>query len=225
MRGKLIVVDGVDSSGKESQVKKLYETLIKQGKQVMHITFPDYDSMSSGLVKMYLNGDFGKNPGDVDSYIASTFYAGDRYASYKTTWGTFYEKGGIVLCDRYSTSNMVHQASKIKDIDEKNKFLDWLWDFEYVMYGLPIPDAVLFLDMPPEYGMQLMAKRKNKITGEDEKDIHESDSEYLMESYKNALYVANKYKWTQIKCVQNQSIKTIEAIAEEVLEEVLCILT
>lgn len=221
MNGKLIVIDGVDSSGKESQVKKVYTKLVELGYQVRKVTFPDYNSISSGLVKMYLNGDFGSNANDVNSYIASTFYAADRYASYQTDWGKFYEDGGIIICDRYTTSNMVHQASKIKTKEDKNKFLDWLWEFEYGMYMLPIPDEVIFLDMPPQYAIELMDQRKNKITGDAKKDIHESDSDYLYESYNNALYIAKKYSWKNIECVKNGRIRTIDEISDEVLDTVV----
>jgi len=224
VKGKLIVVDGVDSSGKESQVKILCENLEQNHYHVMRVTFPDYDSMSSGLVKMYLNGDFGKNPNDVNSYIASSFYAADRYASYKTKWGEFYENGGIIICDRYTTSNMVHQASKIKDLEEKDKFLDWLWAFEYGMYKLPVPDQVIFLNMPPEYGMKLMEKRKNKITGQDKKDIHESNHEHLKDSYNNALYIADKYSWKKINCIKDKEIRSIDNISQEIFAQVVKVL-
>ena len=127
------------------------------------ITFPDYESDSSALVKMYLNGDFGKNPGDVNPYVASTFYAVDRFASYKTKWGKNYESGEIILADRYTTSNMVHQAAKIQDLAEKDAFLDWLWDFEFNMYKLPVPDCVFFLDMSPDYRIILFDNSANKI--------------------------------------------------------------
>lgn len=220
MKGKLIVIDGVDSSGKESQTLKLYERLKEEGYDIKRISFPNYKSESSALVKMYLNGDFGEDPGDVNSYAASTFYAVDRFASYKNDWGHFYENGGIILCDRYTTSNMVHQAAKIDDNEEKNKFLNWLWNLEFELYKLPVPDCVLFLDMPPEFGNKLMKQRANKITGGRQKDIHERNPEYLLHSYNNALYVANKYNWIKIDCVECERIKTINEIHEHVYMEV-----
>lgn len=220
MKGKIIVIDGVDSSGKESQTLKLYDRLKEEKYNIRKISFPNYDSQASALVKMYLNGDFGKDPNDVDCYIASTFYAVDRYASYKTDWGTFYENGGIILCDRYTTSNMVHQAAKLSSYEEKNKFLDWLWDLEYKLYKLPVPDCVLFLDMPPKYGQKLIKERVNKFTGTQQKDIHESNQRYLIDSYNNALYVANKYKWTRIGCVEDERIRTIEEIHNNIYTEV-----
>lgn len=220
MAGKIIVIDGVDSSGKESQTLKLYERLREENYNIRKISFPNYESQSSSLVKMYLNGDFGKNPGDVDSYIASTFFAVDRYASYKTDWSEFYENGGIILFDRYTTSNMVHQAAKLYNSEEKDKFLDWLWNLEFKIYKLPEPDCVLFLDMPPEFGQKLMKERANKFTGTKQKDIHESNQEYLINSYNNALYVANKYKWIKINCVHNERIRTIQEIHNSIYSEV-----
>lgn len=145
-KGKLIIIEsGSDASGKATQSERLYERLISEGKKCMKITFPDYESDSSALVKMYLNGDFGKNPNDVSPYVSSTFYAADRYASYKTKWGEFYNSGGIIISDRYTTSNMVHQAAKIES-PEKEKFLEWLYDLEFNIYGIPTPDEVIFLD-------------------------------------------------------------------------------
>lgn len=216
MKGKLIIVEsGSDASGKATQAKKLYERLVKDGYNVRRIEYPNYKSDSSALVKMYLNGDFGKDPNDVSPYVASTFFAVDRYASYKKEWEEFYLNGGIVLADRYTTSNMVHQASKLTK-EEKDKFLEWLWNFEFEMYKLPVPDCVLFLNMPPECSRKLMEERANKFTGTQEKDIHESNSEYLNECYNNALYIARKYDWINIECTENGRLKSIDEIHEEI---------
>lgn len=215
-KGKLVVLEAGDGSGKATQTNKLYERLLKEGYKVLKIEYPNYKSNSSALIKMYLNGEFGQNPEDINAYAASTFYAVDRYASFKKEWEQFYKEGGIVLADRYTTSNMVHQASKINDISEKEKFLDWLWELEFKLMGLPVPDKVLFLDMPPEYSFKLMMERKNKFTGSKEKDIHERNNSYLIQSYNNACYIADKYNWDKIKCVENESIKTIGEIHESI---------
>ncbi|HHV28365.1 dTMP kinase [Acetivibrio mesophilus] len=221
MKGKLIIIEsGADASGKATQTKMLYERLVEEGCKVRKITFPNYDSDSSALVKMYLNGDFGRNPEDVSPYVASTFYAVDRFASYKTDWGQAYNDGWIILADRYTTSNMVHQAAKIKDMEEKERFLDWLWDFEFGIYKLPVPDCVIFLDMPPAYSKELMEGRANKFTGDQKKDIHERNDEYLRESYNNSLYIAEKYNWTRIDCVENGTLRKIEEIQDSVYEAV-----
>jgi dTMP kinase len=222
MRGKLIIVEGgSDSSGKATQAEKLFKILISEGYNVKKVEYPNYKSDSSALVKMYLNGSFGKNPNDVSPYIASTFYAADRYASYKTEWESFYMNGGIILADRYTTSNMVHQAAKLRNT-EKDKYLEWLWDLEFNIYKLPVPDCVLFLDMPPQYSQMLMEKRANKITGEQEKDIHERDKNHLIDSYINALDIAERYKWIKINCVQDDRLRSIDEIHEDIYEKVIC---
>jgi dTMP kinase len=165
---------------------------------------------------MYLAGAFGDNALNVNPYPVSTMFAIDRYASYKMDWESFYNAGGIIVTDRYTTSNMVHQASKIENIDEKSKYLGWLEDLEYNKMGIPKPDLVIFLNMPTEMAVKLMEARKNKITGEKKKDIHEKDTSYLKKSYDNACDIAKKYNWQEIKCVENKRLKTIEEIGEEI---------
>jgi dTMP kinase len=216
LKGKLIIIEGSDGSGKATQTEKLYTKLLGDGLKVMKVEFPNYESDSSALIKMYLNGDFGKDPSDVNPYVASTFYAVDRFASYKRVWKKFYDEGGIILADRYTTSNMVHQAAKIEDELEKDKFLDWLWEYEYTLFNLPEPDCVIFLDMPPEYSRKLMEERNNKFTGTETKDIHERNFEYMNNSYNNAKAVAKKYSWEKVNCIKDDNILSIEKIAEEI---------
>lgn len=214
--GKLIVIEGTDSSGKETQTKKLYVRLANEIEKVRKISFPNYESPACEPVKMYLAGAFGDNALNVNPYPVSTMFAIDRYASYKMDWESFYNAGGIIVTDRYTTSNMVHQASKIENIDEKSKYLGWLEDLEYNKMGIPKPDLVIFLNMPTEMAVKLMEARKNKITGEKKKDIHEKDTSYLKKSYDNACDIAKKYNWQEIKCVENKRLKTIEEIGEEI---------
>lgn len=214
--GKLIVLEAPDGSGKATQTKKLYNRLIEDGYKVLKVEYPDYNSNSSALIKMYLNGEFGDKPDDVNAYAASTFFAVDRFASFKKNWSSFYQNGGIVLADRYTTSNMVHQASKIENIIEKKKFLDWLWDLEFNLMGLPVPDATIFLDLPPKYSKSLIKNRKNKFTGKEEKDIHERNEDYLNISYENAVDIAKKYDWIKINCIKEDDIKDINEIHEEI---------
>lgn len=214
--GKLIVIEGTDSSGKETQTKKLYERLANEVEKVRKISFPNYESPACEPVKMYLAGAFGDNALNVNPYPVSTMFAIDRYASYKMDWESFYNAGGIIVTDRYTTSNMVHQASKIENIDEKSKYLGWLEDLEYNKMGIPKPDLVIFLNMPTEMAVKLMEARKNKITGEEKKDIHEKDTSYLKKSYDNACDIAKKCNWQEIKCVENKRLKTIEEIGEEI---------
>lgn len=213
--GKLIVIEGVDSSGKETQTKLLYQYLLEKGINARMLSFPDYESDFCLPVKRYLAGDLGDNPDDVNAYAASSFYAIDRYASYKMKWGAFYEEGGCLVCDRYVTSNVIHQAMKIKG--DKSGFIDWLSDFEYNKLGLPEPDAVLFLDMPPECARLLMEHRKNKITGEAQKDIHEKNQSYLEEAYQNAVGVCEHLGWHRIHCAKNGEVRKIEEIHEEIV--------
>ena len=216
--GKLIAIDGVDASGKQTHTELLAEYLTKKGYKVRRLSFPMYDNPSSTLVKMYLSGVFGKNAEDVDAYCASTLFAADRFATYRSDWQTDYvDNDTIIIADRYVSSNMIHQASKIENISEKDKFLDWLFDFEFNLYKLPQPDITIFLDMPPEYGRILMQNRDNKFSGEKELDIHESDFSYLEKSYENAKYVAEKFRWKHILCVNDGEIRTIEDIQAEII--------
>lgn len=214
--GRLIAIDGVDASGKQTQTQMLFERLKEEGINVKTVSFPAYDNQSSALVKMYLNGDFGDKPSDVNAYATSTFFAADRFATYRTDWGKDYEDGTLILADRYVSSNLIHQASKIDDIAEKEKFLKWLDELEYGIYGLPKPDITIFLDMPPKYGMKLMKDRLNKSNGNDKKDIHESDFSYLTKSYENAMFVAKQFGWRHISCVKDDNIRKMEDIHKDI---------
>ncbi len=220
MNGKLIVIEGVDGSGKQTQSDMLYEKLTALNKKVYKVSFPNYASPSSALAKMYLEGEFGTNPGDVNAYASSIFYAVDRYATFKTQLKEYYENGYIIIADRYTTSNMVHQASKIDDKAQKDKFLDWLTELEFGIFGLPKPDAVIFLNIDPDISAELIKSRENKITHEQSKDIHERDADYLRKSYKNAEYVAKKYSWTILDCTNEGRLLSKESIHEKLLEAI-----
>ncbi|SHE41201.1 dTMP kinase [Alkalibacter saccharofermentans] len=220
-RGRLIVIEGLDGSGKETQSRLLYERLEEWGEKVVRISYPRYEKESSALVKMYLRGDFGENPDEVSPYISSTFFAADRYASYKTEYESFYNEGGIVIADRYTTSNMMHQGCKIKDQKERQRFLDWLWDLEFNLYKIPIPDKVMFLDIPPSFSMERIKDRKNKITNESQKDIHESNELHLRNAYEAAVQMVDKYYWTRIDCLKNGVPKTIGEINSEIMKLVM----
>ena len=202
----------------------LYKRLNSEFERVNKVSFPNYESPSSSIVKMYLNGDFGTDANSVNAYTASSFFALDRYASVNGEWKDIFHNDGIVIADRYVTSNMVHQASKIDISAEKDAFLDWLYDFEYKKLSLPEPDLIIFLDMPVKYAIELMHNRKNKINHSDVKDIHESDTEYLTKSYNNAVGVANKYGWHTISCVKDGKVRTIEDIADEIYNKVKFVL-
>jgi dTMP kinase len=216
LKGKLIVIEAGDGSGKATQTKMLYNKLLIQGKvPVRKVEFPNYKSQSSALIKMYLKGEFGADPNLVNPFVVSTFYAIDRYISYEKEWKDFYLNGGFIIADRYTTSNMVHQAAKIADNLEREEYLNWLWDLEFNKYQLPVPDCVFFLDMPPQFSIKLINNRPNKF-GEKTKDIHERNSEFLVNSYTNSLRVAEKYNWIKINCLVNEKIRSINEIHHEI---------
>lgn len=218
--GKIIVIEGTDSSGKETQSKKLLERFLKLGREARSLSFPNYQSPACEPVKMYLAGDFGLDAEKINPYPVSTMYAIDRYASYQMEWGKYYqEEGNILVADRYVSSNIIHQASKLEEA-EKDAYVSWLEDLEYKKFRIPRPDYILFLDMPPKHAQRLMAERKNKITGEAGKDIHEKNEEYLQKSYYNAKAMAEKYGWISISCVEQDRIKSIEEIHAEIWEKV-----
>lgn len=216
--GKLFVIDGTDGSGKQTQFAKLQERLSKEKIDYKTVSFPNYDSPSSSLVKMYLSGEFGSDAKKISPYIASTFYAADRFATFKKQYEEYYNNGGIILADRYTTANMVHQAGKIHDKEERKKFLDWLWDFEFNLYGLPVPSKVFFLKMPPEKSLELIKDRENKFTHDTKKDIHESDEKHLIDSFNAACEIAKDYNWTTIECLKDGNLRTIEDIHEEIFD-------
>ena len=215
--GKLIVIEGTDGSGKSTQFRLLSQHLEEENIAFKHLVFPRYQEESSALIRMYLGGQFGSNPSDVNAYAASSFYAVDRYASYKMDWGQWYEEGGLVLSDRYTTSNAVHQASKEPE-DKRQDFLGWLYDFEYSKLGLPQPDLVIYLDMPTDFTEKLMRSREQK-TGTTA-DIHEKDLAYLATCRETGRYAANFYGWNVINCVENGQMRSIEDIHQEIYSKV-----
>ena len=212
--GQLIIFEGLDGSGKGTQTKLTAQCLKEQGRDLRQITFPDYDSESSALVKMYLSGAFGDKPDDVNAYAASSFYAVDRFASYKTDWGEFYREGGLVLSDRYTTSNAVHQAVKCAP-QEREAFLRWLDDFEHDKLGLPRADLVLYLDMPTRCSLELL--RSREAATHTQGDIHEVDPDYLAACRDSALQAARLLGWQVIPCVTwDGRLRTVEEIHWEV---------
>lgn len=219
--GKIFVIEGTDGSGKQTQVQKLQERFDKEKIDYKMVSFPNYNSPTSALVKMYLAGEFGENAQEISPYIASTFYAVDRYGTYQKELKEYYENGGIIIADRYTTANMVHQAGKIKDDTEREKFLEWLYDFEFNIYKLPKPTKAFFINMPPEYALKLIENRANKFTNEQTKDIHERDKNHIVNSYEAACKVVDKYNWYNVKCVSNGEIRSIEDIHEEIYKEIM----
>ena len=215
--GKLIVIEGTDGSGKSTQFQLLTEAVAQAGWEFRKLVFPQYQEESSALIRMYLGGQFGDKPSDVNAYAASAFYAVDRYASYKKVWGEWYEQGGLVLSDRYTTSNAVHQASKEPE-EKQGEFLRWLYEFEYDKLGLPRPDLTIYLDVPTEYTEKLMRSRE-AATGT-HADIHEQDLTYLATCRRMGRAAAEYYGWTVIHCVRDGQMRTIEDIHHEIYSHV-----
>ena len=196
--GYLIAFDGIDASGKTTQAKILEQKLKEAGKEILYLTFPDYESESSSLVKLYLNGNLGKNPNDVNAYASSSFFAADRYISYINGWKEFYDRdGSIIIANRYTTANAVHQLSKLEKT-EWDKFLDWLYDYEFNRLKIPKPDLTVLFDMNPDVAMPLLEERAKKTQAM--KDIHEADPEHLRKSYEAGLYAAKYLGWERIVC-------------------------
>lgn len=214
--GKLIVFEGTDGSGKATQTALLCQTLTERGIPFRRLSFPRYQEESSALIRLYLGGAFGSRPGDVNAFAASTFYAVDRYASYKQDWGAYYEQGGLLIADRYTTSNAVHQTSKLPP-EQRKAFLDWLFHFEYDLLELPHPTRVLYLDLPTELSEQMMRQREQET--HTTADVHEQDEEYLRRCRENAAFVTEYCGWTKIDCAIDGHIRSREEIHALVLDQ------
>ena len=214
--GQLIIIEGGDGSGKATQTAKLLERLQAEGYKARSVSFPNYDSPAAEPIKMYLRGDFGKEASSVNAYVASTLYAIDRFASFRQDWQRFYKDDGIIIADRYTTSNMVHQMIKYTDLEERKTFLQWLDQLEYDQYGLPRPDAVILLDMPLSLSEALLAERTGK-TGGNTGDIHEQDRSHLIAVHDAYDMLVSTYDWHRVHCEnENDQLRTIDDIHEEV---------
>jgi dTMP kinase len=208
---KLIVIEGIDGSGKATQAKLLAESLARQGQKVREVSFPNYDSDGSALVRMYLAGEFGEKPSDVNAYAASSFFAVDRYASFMRDWRHDYARG-VVIADRYTTSNAVHQCSKLPR-DQWEGFLQWLFDYEYHKLGIPTPDGVFYLRVDPEVSQKLIMTRYEG--NEQKKDIHEKNMAYLMRCHEAADYCAEKLGWVTVECCEGENLRPIASIQSQ----------
>ena len=219
--GKLIVIEGTDGSGKSTQFALMSQRLTAEGREFRHIVFPRYSEPSSALIRMYLGGEFGSSPADVNAYAASAFYAVDRFASYKQDWGKWYEDGGLVLSDRYTTSNAVHQTSKVPKA-EQPEFLKWLYEFEYDKLQLPRPDLTIYLDVPTSYTETLL--RRREAATNTHADVHAKDMDYLATCRAAGKAAAEFYGWTVIECVRDGAMRSIEDIHNEIYGHVLACL-
>ena len=218
MKGKIIVISGTDGCGKETQTKKLFNYLSEKNFEIRTQSFPNYESLSAGPVKMYMAGELGKNANLISPYQASVLYAADRFCTMKKH-EPFLKKGGLMLLDRYMESNLIHQACKIDSNAEKQKFINWLNDFEFNVMKIPAPNLIIFLNMPPEISMAFANKRENLKSGA-KKDIHEQDPNHLINAYNNGIEIARKSGWTIIDCTENGNVKTIDQIHKEIAREV-----
>ena len=214
MSGKLIVFEGTDGSGKSTQFRLTCQALKERRADFGTMVFPRYQEESSALVRLYLGGAFGTHPSDVNAYAASTFYAVDRYAGYKQDWGGYYEGGGLMVADRYTTSNAVHQCSKLPR-EEWDAYLAWLFDFEYRKIAIPEPDIVVYLDVDPEVSQRLMSQRYHG--DEEKKDIHEKNMEYLQHSRQAGQYCAKALGWKRVACTEGGRMRAKEDIHKDVL--------
>ncbi len=212
MKGKLLVLDGLDGCGKSTQAERLTQRLEEVFPGRVHlISYPDYDSPSSALVKMYLGGDFSAHPEGVNAYAASTFYAVDRYAGYVRHWGEWYRQGHFIVAARYTTSNAIHQMGKLPQ-GEWKEFLDWLEDFEYEKLALPKPDLVCYLQMDRKVSEQLLDARYQGDASR--RDIHERDRAYLEQCRISAEYAAEYWHWNRITCSQDGKALPMEVITQ-----------
>jgi len=216
--GKLIVIEGTDGSGKSTQFRLMAEHLQADQVAFRHIVFPRYQEESSALIRMYLGGQFGSNPSDVNAYAASAFYAVDRYASYKMDWGQWYEEGGLVISDRYTTSNAVHQTAK-EPAEKQQDYLQWLYDFEYDKMGLPRPDLTIYLDVPTDFTEKML--RSREAATNTNADIHEKDMAYLATCRATGKAAAAYYGWTVIECVKDGAMRSMEDIHNEIYHHVM----
>jgi len=221
MKGIIISIEGTDGAGKHTQQQLLLQGLKEKGYDVFDKSFPNYESSSAAPVKMYLAGEFGTNANCLDAYQASLLYAVDRMCTYKKEIGSHYENGEIILFDRYVQSNFIHQCSKIDNVEEKMKFIDWEENLEYDTCKLPRPDLIFFIEMPIEKSLELARARAEYKTGES-KDIHEEDTSYMQKAYDNGMTLANNLGWNIIHCVDKENnIRTIEDIHEEIMIKVI----
>ncbi len=215
--GKLIVIEGLDGGGKSTQTKLLEEKLGSMGEAFTHVKFPDYNSPSSALVKMYLAGEFGDAAAAGNAYAVGTFYAVDRYASYEMHWKKDYESGKLIIADRYTTANLIYQLGKLPE-ERWEEYIAWVEDFEYGKLMLPKPDLILFLDMPIDVSQRLLSERY--AGDESKKDIHEADVAFLKRSYKSALFSAKKQGWKIISCAESGSPRSIEDIHADIIRAI-----
>lgn len=213
----LYIIEGIDGSGKSTQIAMLKQRLEDDGIKVLALKFPVYEDLSSGPVRMYLSGELGSDPNQINAYAASSFYAIDRYASYKKTWEKDYLAGTTIISDRYTISNIIHQSSKVED-NKRDDFVNWLYDYEHNKLGIPVPDRVFYLDVPPSITMKNVEDRYEKNGGK--KDIHENNNEYLEKCYKTGCFYCEKLNMFRVECVKRGKQKSAKEINDIIYNEI-----
>jgi len=214
--GRLIVFEGIDGSGKSTQFKLMCDRLLSEGRKFKRVVFPRYENPSSALIKMYLAGDFGNAPDAVNAYAASSFYAVDRFASFVQDWREYYEDGGLVLTDRYTTSNALHQGAKMA-YEQRAPFFKWLFDYEFDLIGLPEPDVVIYIDIEVSLATErLRSRQKDTGTGA---DIHENDIDYLSSCVQSGRQAAALFGWHVIDCASDGHGRSENDIHNEIYKE------
>lgn len=222
LHGKIIAIEGTDGSGKQTQTEKLIERLKSEGYNVYSISFPNYSSDSSAPVKMYLNGEMGKAPGDVSAKAASILFAVDRYVTYKKEFEKLYnEKEAVFVFDRYTASNIIHQGAKLMtemgvDTEKLRKFILWVDSLEHEELQIPKADITIYLNVPLEYTKTLRKNRANKINSSEKQDIHESNDMYLENCAVTGMSAAALLNWPVVECVESGVMRSVEDISEEI---------
>ena len=212
--GKLIVFEGIDGSGKSTQIENACARLTSEGRDFLRVAFPRYDEPSSALVRMYLDGQFGTDPDSVNAYAASSFFAVDRFASFRTLWGEYYSGGGVVITDRYTTSNAIHQGAKLPP-ESREAFFKWLYEYEFSLLGLPAPDLVLYMDIDAGDAVRRLQQRQEETNTSG--DIHEV-ADFLQKSAECARHAADYYGWHKVKCFDGDRERTIDEIGREIYD-------
>ncbi len=218
-KGKLIVIDGIDGSGKATQVKILKQRLLNEGVKVKTIDFPRYDTNFFGsLIGEYLSGMHGDFIA-MDSKVASILYAADRFESSKQI-RKWLDDGYVVIADRYATANQIHQGGKIDDLKKRKEFLAWLYKMEYGVFGIPKPDLVIYLDVPFEVSkvwLQKKVAQRKKTYLKGRKDVAEDNLLHLKNSRNSALLLAKENKnWVKVECCKGNVCMSLEQVGEEV---------
>ena len=217
-KGKLIVFEGIDGSGKSTQYELMSSRLAAESRDFMHVRFPRYSEPSSSLIKMYLGGEFGDDPDAVNAYAASSFYAVDRFASFKQDWHDYYEAGGLVLTDRYTTSNAIHQGAKLPP-EQRESFFKWLYEFEFTLLGLPAPDMVVYLDIEAAQAFRRLNNRQAET--DTVGDIHEKDILYLEQCVLCGVQAAKLYNWQSVKCFHDGYERGEDELHREIYEIIM----